>query len=140
MRAVRAGKTTLAGLSATLAHHERGEATARIPVWRAISVRTEDLAARARRWRGELGEAGGRCEVLASTSAVGGGSLPGVTLPTFVLALPAGEPDVLLGRLRRADPPVIGRIEADRVVLDPRTVLPGEDFAVVRAVLAALSG
>jgi L-seryl-tRNA(Ser) seleniumtransferase len=138
MRALRIDKATFAGLSATLAHHERGEATTRIPVWRAIAMRPAELQERALRWRADLGEAGAGADVLASTSAVGGGSLPGVTLPTFVLALPPGDPDVQLARLRRADPPVIGRIEDDRVVLDPRTVLPGEDDALVRAVRAAL--
>jgi len=141
MRALRIDKATFAGLSATLAHHERGEATERIPIWRAIAARPADLAARARRWLADLGEAGQGAEVREARSAVGGGSLPGVTLPTFVLVLPeAATPDVLLERLRRADLPVIARIEDDRVVLDPRTVLPGQDGAVIEAVKAAIAG
>jgi len=86
-----------------------------------------------------LGPAGAGCEVRESRSAVGGGSLPEVTLPTFVLALPGGDPDDLLARLRVADPPVIARIEEDRVVLDPRTVMPGEDDDVVRAAVEAVA-
>ena len=74
----------------------------------------------------------------ASASAVCGGSLPGVTLPTSVLALPAGAPDALLARLRACDPPVVARIEDDRVVLDPRTVMPWEDEDVVRGVRKSL--
>jgi L-seryl-tRNA(Ser) seleniumtransferase len=112
-------------------------------VWRAIAAAPEALRARAERWRTALGEAGRGCEVLEGRSAVGGGSLPEVTLPTSVLALPGGDPDALLARLRRSDPPVVARIEADRVVLDPRTVMPGEDDAVIRGVreaLAALKG
>jgi L-seryl-tRNA(Ser) seleniumtransferase len=140
MRALRVDKVTFAGLSATLAHHERGEATSKLPVWRAIAARPEDLAARARGWLLALREAGAGCEVLPSTSAVGGGSLPDVTLPTFVLALPRGRPGAMLERLRRAGRPVIARIEDDRVVLDPRTVLPGEDEALVEAVGEALPG
>jgi len=139
MRALRCDKATLAGLSATLAHHERGEAVEKIPVWRAIAARPEALLARARAWVAALGDPPG-VDVVAAASAVGGGSLPGVTLPTHALAIPAADPDALLARLRRADPPVIGRIEDGRVLLDPRTVLPGEDDAVVRAVAAALSG
>jgi L-seryl-tRNA(Ser) seleniumtransferase len=77
--------------------------------------------------------------VRESTSAVGGGSLPEVTLPTYVLALSGGDPDDLLARLRACDPPVIARIEEDRVVLDPRTVMPGEDEDVVRGVGGALA-
>jgi L-seryl-tRNA(Ser) seleniumtransferase len=140
MRALRVDKITLAGLSATLGHYDRGEATAKVPVWRAIAAEPAALAARARGWLAALGEAGRGCEVKESTSAIGGGSLPEVTLPTFVLALPAGEPDALAARLRRADPPVVARIEEDRVVLDPRTVMPSEDEAVVRAIRAALAG
>jgi L-seryl-tRNA(Ser) seleniumtransferase len=141
MRALRVDKVTLAGLSATLAHYERGDALAEIPVWRAITARPDDLRARCERWRAALGEPGARCQVRPARSAVGGGSLPDVTVPTFVLTLPPLEdgPDALLARLRRADPPVVGRIEEDRVVLDPRTVMPSEDDAVIGAVSAALS-
>ncbi len=134
MRALRVDKTTLAGLSATLAHYERGEAERKVPVWRAIAQKPEALAERARGWLAALGPAGEGCEIKRSTSAVGGGSLPEVTLPTRVLALAPGRPDELLARLRRADPPVVGRIEEERVVLDPRTVMPDEDQDLVLAV------
>jgi L-seryl-tRNA(Ser) seleniumtransferase len=141
LRALRIDKVTLAGLVATLGHYERGEAVGRIPVWRAIAARPEALRERAESWRRALGPAGERCEVVASLSAVGGGSLPEVTLPTAVLALPpGGAPDALAARLRGWDPPVVARIEADRVVLDPRTVMPGEDDAVVAAVRLVLGG
>jgi L-seryl-tRNA(Ser) seleniumtransferase len=139
VRALRVDKVTLAGLSATLAHYERGDAVEKVPVWRAIATSPEELRGRAEAWRQALGDAARGVEVLASRSAVGGGSLPEVTLPTFVLALPAGDADALLARLRRCDPPVVARIEEDRVVLDPRTVLPGEDEAVVRGVGEALA-
>ncbi len=139
VRALRPDKVTLAALSATLAHYERGEAAARIPVWRAIAADSDALRARAGEWLAGLGDAGRGCEVRDSRSAVGGGSLPDVTLPTSVLALPPGDADALAARLRRADPPVVARIEDGRVVLDPRTVLPGEDEAVVRAVRGALA-
>jgi L-seryl-tRNA(Ser) seleniumtransferase len=136
VRALRVDKVTLAGLAATLAHYERGEATAAIPVWRAIALSPEALASRARAWLAALGGSG--CEVRESRSAIGGGSLPEVTLPTFVLALPGRDPDALLARLRAGDPPIVARIEDDRVVLDPRTVMPWEDDVVVRGVRAAL--
>ncbi len=160
MRALRVDKVTMAGLSATLAHYERGEALTKVPVWRAIAQSPEALAARAHGWLEALGGAapglgetapgrggaapgrGGAApgaEVRESTSAVGGGSLPDVTLPTWVLALPSPEPDALAARLRRADPPVVARIEDGAVVLDPRTVLPGEDDALLAAVREALS-
>jgi L-seryl-tRNA(Ser) seleniumtransferase len=139
VRALRPDKVTLAALSATLAHYERGEAAARIPIWRAIAADPVALRARVEEWLAALGEAGRGCEVRASRSAIGGGSLPEVTLPTFVLALPPGNADELAARLRRADPPVVARIEEDRVVLDPRTVMPGEDGAVVAAVSGVMT-
>jgi L-seryl-tRNA(Ser) seleniumtransferase len=140
MRALRVDKVTLAGLAATLAHYERGEATAAVPVWRAIALAPEALAVRARSWLAALGTERGGCEVRESRSAIGGGSLPEVTLPTFVLALPARDAEGLLARLRGGDPPIVARIEDDRVVLDPRTVMPWEDEVVVRGVRAALEG
>jgi L-seryl-tRNA(Ser) seleniumtransferase len=137
LRALRVDKVTLAGLIATLAHHERGEALREIPVWRAIAWKPEELRARASAWRDALSLPG--VDVLEGQSAVGGGTLPGVTLPTFVLALPPGDADGLAGRLREASPPVVARIEDGRVLLDPRTVLPGEDEAVLAAIRSAVA-
>ncbi len=139
LRALRVDKATLAGLSATLAHYARGEAVSQVPVWRAISQGAEALGARARGWLEALGDAAPGAEVRDARSAVGGGSLPEVTLPTRALALRHPDPERLLRRLRLGDPPVVGRIEEGLVLLDPRTVLPGEDQALLGAVRAALS-
>jgi len=139
LRALRVDKVTLAGLSATLAHYERGEATARVPVWRAIAASLEDLGARAARWREALLPRAPFAEVREARSAVGGGTLPDVTLPTRVLALPSPDPDGLAARLRAGDPAVVARIEEGLVILDPRTVLPWEDGDLVSAVAAALA-
>jgi L-seryl-tRNA(Ser) seleniumtransferase len=139
LRALRLDKVTLAGLAATLAHYERGEALAELPIWRAIARPLAELEAAARGWLEALGPAAPGARVRPSTSAVGGGTLPGETLPTAVLAVPAGDPDALLARLRRADPPVVARIEEGEVLLDPRTVQPGEDAAVVAALRGALA-
>jgi L-seryl-tRNA(Ser) seleniumtransferase len=136
LRALRVDKVTLAGLAATLAHYERGEALREIPVWRAIAWTPEELRSRASDWRDALALPG--LEVVEARSAVGGGTLPGTTLPTFALALPPGDPDGVAARLRGSDPPVVARIESGRVLLDPRTVLPGEDEAVLAAVRGAL--
>jgi L-seryl-tRNA(Ser) seleniumtransferase len=75
-------------------------------------------------------------------SEVGGGSFPGAKLPTVLveLSVPGVSPDALLERLRATTPPVIARIERDRVVLDPRTLLPDQLDAAVAAVRAALDG
>jgi len=139
VRALRVDKVTLAGLSATLGHYERGEAEREIPVWRSIAAPPAELALRARSWLEALGPAAAGALVREARSAVGGGTLPEATLPTFVLSLPCADADGLAARLRRADPPVVGRIEDGRVLLDPRTVLPGEDALLVRAVAGALA-
>jgi L-seryl-tRNA(Ser) seleniumtransferase len=139
MRALRVDKLTLAALSATLAHYERGEALEKIPVWRAIAQTAQALEARAQAWRAALGELAPGAAVKESVSAVGGGSLPEVTLPSRVLSLPARAPDALAARLRRADPAVVARIEEGAVVLDPRAVAPAEDELLLRTVRAALA-
>ena len=135
-RAVRIDKLSMAALSATLLHYVRGEAERRVPIWRMVSASQGDIASRVEAWSSDVG---GR--VRAGQSTIGGGSLPGETLPTTVLALDGKAPggaDALAGRLRRASPPVIGRIEDDEVLLDPRTVLPEQDDDLVRGVRAAL--
>jgi L-seryl-tRNA(Ser) seleniumtransferase len=139
MRALRVDKTTLAGLAATLGHYERGEAERAIPVWRAIAQPVDALELRARGWREALGAAATHASVCESASAVGGGSLPEVTLPTWVLAIAAPDPDAIAALLRHGDPPVIGRVEEGALVLDPRTVSPGEDAELVGALRAALA-
>jgi L-seryl-tRNA(Ser) seleniumtransferase len=76
--------------------------------------------------------------IVASESTVGGGALPGATLPSVALALDPAHPADLAERLRRGDPPLVARINAGRVLVDLRSVLPEEDAAVVRALLDAL--
>lgn len=137
-RAVRVDKLTLAALIATLDLYVTQSFSA-LPVWGMLGATSESIAARARAWQSRLSELGAAVDVVPAESTVGGGSLPGERLPTTVLAItPRRGAAELLSRLRDHDPPVIGRIEQERVLLDPRTVLPGEDDVVVAAVLAAL--
>ena len=135
-RALRVDKLTLAGLEATLQAYRRGKAVAEIPVWQMISASPESLRERAEGWRERLAGAGLPAEVIPGQSTVGGGSLPGETLPTFLLALAAPHPDAVAARLRQAHPPVIGRIQQDRLLFDPRTVLPDEEEALLTAIVA----
>jgi L-seryl-tRNA(Ser) seleniumtransferase len=58
---------------------------------------------------------------------VGGGSLPGETLPTWLFAISSPNPNLLMKNLRNLHPPIIARLQDDRVVMDPRTVLPEQD-------------
>jgi L-seryl-tRNA(Ser) seleniumtransferase len=126
-RALRADKLCLAALSATLLHYLKGEAEQQVPVWRMIAAPQAYLCERAEQWKACLGPLPIEAAVIPGLSTVGGGSLPGETLPTFLLALSVTRPDRFLAQLRTATPPVIARVEADRVVLDPRTVLPEQD-------------
>jgi len=129
-RALRVDKTTLAGLEATLLAYLNGRATSDIPVWRMIAATPELLRARAERIAAKIG---GDATVLACASAVGGGSLPGETLPSFAVAL-NGAPDELARRLRQGTPPLIGRIADDRLLLDVRTVLEEQEPALIAVV------
>lgn len=137
-RALRVDKTTLAGLQATLRHYLLGEAVEKVPIWQMISQDEATLRARADAWVRELHELGVAAQVVPGRSAVGGGSLPGQTLPTYLVALEAESPNAIAARLRNSDPPVIARVENDRLVLDPRTVLPDQDATLHRLVAQAL--
>jgi L-seryl-tRNA(Ser) seleniumtransferase len=79
-------------------------------------------------------------EIIDSLSTVGGGSLPGQTLPTKALAITSPSVDALAEKLRGVTQslPIIARIEEDRLLLDPRTVLPSQDELVIEALSAVL--
>ncbi len=159
MRAIRIDKLTLAGLEATLRHYQRHEAAERIPIWRMIATPPKALDQRARQWMAQLQDWGICAEITEGQSTIGGGSLPGETLPTTLLAISAHRDksaeanhsrtveseqvrsplDALAARLRAGDPPVVARILRDRLLLDPRTVLPEQDGVLLAALRAALT-
>ena len=138
-RAMRIDKLSLAALTATLLHYLKGESLEKIPIWSMISTPAEALKARATGWQRVAGDGS---QVVQGLSAIGGGSLPGETLPTWLLSIGAGEtPEGAQGlakRLRDAETPVIARIEDDRVLLDPRTALPSEENALLASLKSAL--
>jgi L-seryl-tRNA(Ser) seleniumtransferase len=138
VRALRMDKSAIAGLHATLLHYLRGEALDRVPVWRMISTPLSDIERRARRWARTIGPP---ANVIDGRSMVGGGSLPEESLPTKLVALAGEGIDVseLAQRLRTGEPAVVARVEHDALLLDPRTVAPPEDRALVVAVKAALA-
>lgn len=137
-RAIRADKLCLAALTATLDHYRRGDALEKIPVLRMISRSAEDIRGVAEAWKDRLRAAGlANAAVIEGESTVGGGSLPGATLPTVLLALPVPHPDDFAARLRHAPLPVIARIVDEQVVFDPRTVLPGQDDVLIGTILNA---
>jgi L-seryl-tRNA(Ser) seleniumtransferase len=136
-RAVRADKSSLAGVAATLRHYLRGDATEQIPVWWSISRSAEWVQQRASSWAQALG---GIAEVVPSEAVVGGGSLPGKTLPSWAVALaaPGMHPDTLSRRLRTGNTAVVPRIVDNRVLIDARTVLKSQDPALLAAIRAIL--
>jgi L-seryl-tRNA(Ser) seleniumtransferase len=127
-RAVRADKVALSGITATLLHYLKDEAEREIPIWRMISMGREQVRARAEAWRETLGQG----EVRESESTVGGGSLPGESMKTWVMALNVKSPDKFMAKLRASNPPVIARTENDCVLLDPRTVMPEQEPDLLR--------
>lgn len=141
-RALRVDKMTLAALEATLRSYRRGRATDEVPVWQMISASLSVLGERAAAWQHLLAGNGIRSYLWNGESAVGGGSLPGETLPTMLLALP---PDALGGqsaeaaaaRLRGLETPVICRIQQEHLVFDPRTILPEQDPDFLHAITSA---
>ncbi len=133
-RAVRADKVALAGITATLLHYLKDEAEREIPVWQMISMAREQVRARAEAWREALGQG----EVLESESTVGGGSLPGESLRTWVLVLDVRSPDRFMAKLRASHPPVIARTENDRVLFDPRTVLVEQEVDLLNGLKTLL--
>ena len=137
-RALRVDKTTLAALQATLLSYLRDRAIAEVPIWQMIAAEVRELEARAEGWAQMLAVEGIRAQVVSGESTVGGGSLPGQTLPTRLCAVAVDSPDRLARLLRAGDPPVIGRIEDDRLLLDPRTVLPDQDRSLLDALRQAL--
>ncbi len=138
-RALRADKMTLAALRRTLLHYARGEALAKIPVWRMIAAPLDELNARAEAIAERVGEA---ASVVDGASRLGGGSLPTDELPARLVSVDAtnaGGAGELARRLRSGAPPVVARVADDRVLLDPRAVPPERDAALADAIAAALA-
>ena len=133
-RAVRADKMALSALLATLQSYANGHALDDIPVWQMISRPLAMIEETAGRWAALLGESGVEVEVVNGRSKVGGGSLPGSSLPTKLVAISHANPDAFAAQLRENDPPVIGRIKNGRFVLDPRTVFAEQEEDLLRAI------
>jgi L-seryl-tRNA(Ser) seleniumtransferase len=140
MRALRVDKMTYAALEATLTEYVAGHEGATVPVQRMLRLGVDDLRPRAQALAEALNRVPGwRAELVDGVSAIGGGSAPGVELPTVLVAVATDgcSADALDARLRALTPPVIARIENDRLVLDLRTVAPDDDLHL-RTVLASV--
>jgi L-seryl-tRNA(Ser) seleniumtransferase len=138
MRALRVDKLTLAALEGTLIECLAGREAKTVPVARMMAQSVEAIEDRARALGETLGQAGWRVALVSGASAIGGGSAPGVELPTVLLAIARGDVSAsdLEARLRALDPPIIARIVDDRVVLDLRTVLEEQDHLLSALVVS----
>lgn len=143
-RALRIDKVRLAGLAVTLGHYLKGEALEKIPVWRMIAMPLSEIEKRAEGWVQSLG---GLARVIEGESVVGGGSLPGAVLPTRTVAIggktKSSKNSEVASKvaqlLREYEPAIVGRLENDCLLLDPRTVLPEHDEIVVKALVDTVS-
>jgi len=134
-RALRVDKLTYAALEATLLAYARGEHDL-VPVLRLARLSVEEIGTRAERLAAQLGKlVGFKVDVMRGESVIGGGAAPGATLPTMLMSvtcegISAAE---LAKQLRRFAPPVIARLEENKVLLDLRTVFPEQDSVVLDA-------
>ena len=120
LRALRADKLCLAALSATLLHYLRDEALSQIPVWRMISRPLTEIESKAQALAAELRQSGIDASVIDGQSTVGGGSLPGETLPTKLVAVRHQSAEAQAAHLRSQG--IIARVQEGQLLLDPRTV------------------
>jgi len=133
-RALRPDKTALVHMERILAaHHE--ERLEEIPLYAMLGIPVAALRRRARRLVRRLAQAGVHAETTATEGALGGGTTPGAVVPGWGLSLPGGE--AMATALRHARPPVVGRLEGDRVILDLRTVPARQDRALETAIVEA---
>ncbi len=121
---------TLAALQHVALAYLAGEA-ASLPLWRMAAVPVDELRVRA----GAIVERVGNAAVIETEAVAGGGSLPGLTIPSIGVAVHAPDPDATLARFRALD--VVARIERDAVVCDLRTVDPADDERLADALAAA---
>ncbi len=135
-RALRLDKIRIAGLEVTLSHYIKEEALLKIPVWMMISASLNQIQRRAIRWAKPLGV---MARVIDGETMIGGGSMPGGSMPTKLVAIggyDSGQPQkfahILNRKLRSYSPAIVGRVDNDILLLDPRTVLPEEDETVLR--------
>jgi len=127
-RALRPDKLCLAALSATLLHNLKGEYEQEIPLYRMLSQSEAQIKQRAQAWQSQISGS----QIIPGESTIGGGSLPGETLPTWLLQLKSKSPNKLLNALREGKPPIIARIQDQSVVLDPRTVQTEEEIMIIQ--------
>ena len=137
-RALRADKLCLAALEATLITYLEGTAREELPTLKMIHAPAKEIKTRADQLAGRIASITPNLTVDVSPSVArsGGGTLPLYEIPSYAVRLQdeVGDAEFLAGKLRSADPPVVGRVSEGRLWLDVRTLLDGDEEAVVEAV------
>ena len=135
-RAFRIDKASLSALQTTLIHYIKNEALQKIPTWMMISESNKTL----RSWAEQIASQvnGSSLTIVDTQSTIGGGSLPGQTLPSTAICIDSKSPDSLAKALRQSNNPVMARIENDQVFIDLRTVLPEEDNTLSQILLETI--
>jgi L-seryl-tRNA(Ser) seleniumtransferase len=128
LRALRVDKMTLAALGATLQLY-RADSVERIPVYRMLATTLEELRRRCAAYVNAIPGA----VAVESDAYVGGGALPQTRVPSIAIAVPTQNADALAVKLRTESPPIVGRIDEGRVMLDLRTIAPDDDRIVIAA-------
>jgi L-seryl-tRNA(Ser) seleniumtransferase len=135
-RTVRPDKSILAALSATLLAYVRGDAVRTLPLWHMMAQSADELHGRAIALQARALSYGIRLDITDGESTIGGGSLPGETLPTTLLVLPK---HLHAQDLRLGEPAIIGRTRGARVLLDLRTIPSADDVRLLAGLVAASS-
>lgn len=135
-RAFRLDKLRIAALQATLELHLRDERR-EVPVWRMLTAHTAGLEQRCRRIVDGLVADGVPAELAEAAALPGGGAAPDATLPGPVVRVDAGRPTDVAMRLRAQRPPIVVRVTAAAIVVDPRTVDENDDDLIVSRLVAA---
>ncbi len=131
-RAIRIDKLNLTALSSTLLHYIKDEAIDKIPVWKMISADIESLKARVIDWQNKITI---ESNIIEGQSTIGGGSLPGQILPTYLLSISGLKIDCgvneFFNKLLNNKFPIVARIEKNNIIFDPRTDLSDEDSKLI---------
>jgi L-seryl-tRNA(Ser) seleniumtransferase len=143
LRALRIDKMTLAALEATLRAYLQEDVQKKVPVLRMLSITAAELEKKAVELKDLLTGTLKNCNILLKpgVSRAGGGSLPLAELPTTLVAIYPKEisPVNLAERLRQGDPPVVVRLQDEGVLIDPRTLLPGDEEVLAKALQLVVS-
>jgi len=130
LRALRVDKMTLAALAATLELYRDGSYRERLPLFRMLSASVDALRRRAEPYCTAIKNA----SAVESDAYIGGGALPETRVASIAVAIAVDKPNALTAHLRRANPPIVPRVDGGRVLLDLRTIAPSEDAVVLDAV------